>query len=87
MSGCESVVTPGSRGYNYVNYHLIYYGERGTFWHGECMRSTECLLVVFVSCEVLAQRLVGMHLNNGASYAKEAGHNACTCKCIIMPQN
>ena len=34
--------------YNYVNYHIIYYGERGNLWHGECMRSTECLLVLFV---------------------------------------
>ena len=33
---------PGSRGYNSVNYHLIYYGERGNLWHGECMRSTPC---------------------------------------------
>ena len=38
----------GSRGYNSVNYHLIYYGERGNLWHGECMRSTECLLVVYM---------------------------------------
>ena len=36
---------PGPRGYNSVNYHLIYYGKRGNLWHGECMRSTECLLV------------------------------------------
>ena len=31
---------------NSVNYHLIYYGKRGNLWHGECMRSTECLLVM-----------------------------------------
>ena len=39
---------PGPRGYNSVNYHLIYYGKRGNLWHGECMRSTECLLVIYV---------------------------------------
>ena len=39
---------PGPRGYNSVNYHLIYYGKRGHLWHGECMRSTECLLVSIV---------------------------------------
>ena len=49
--GCESVATPGSRGYNYVNYHLIYYGERGVLWHGECMRSTECILVFAMLCK------------------------------------
>ena len=41
LSGYEYV-------YNYVNYHIIYYGERGNLWHGECMRSTECLLVSHV---------------------------------------
>ena len=43
---------PGPRGYNSVNYHLIYYGKRGNLWHGECMRSTECLLVTFVLVEI-----------------------------------
>ena len=40
-----TVSSPGSRGYTSVNYYLIYYEERGTLWHGQCMRSTECLLV------------------------------------------
>ena len=42
LSGYEYV-------YNYVNYHIIYYGEMGDLWHGECMRSTECLLVTYIT--------------------------------------
>ena len=47
--GKTSRSLPGPRGYNSVNYHLIYYGKRGNLWHGECMRSTECLLVISVA--------------------------------------
>ena len=46
--GQDPTVSTGPRGYNSVNYHLIYYGKRGNLWHGECMRSIECLLVCYV---------------------------------------
>ena len=48
-TGQDPTVSTGPRGYNSVNYHLIYYGKRGNLWHGECMRSTECLLVHYIS--------------------------------------
>ena len=80
---------PGPRGYNSVNYHLIYYGKRGNLWHGECMRSTECLLVNYCGAKDKFCVYYWWHYQQPANKRFGTPKNGpiytCTCSWISAP--
>ena len=59
---------------------LFYYGKRGNLWHGECMRSTECLLVVSYDWRVCLACVCGV-IGRDTVYGHEMTISGTLCLC------